>query len=247
MIRDSLYFTYNDESSEKYGIVNVSIDSGMQSEPFASNREIQEIEIPGNEQPYFQRVKRRSLEFTMQFAFEEKWDKTKIQEIKRWICQDYYKPLIFSEDPDRIYYAMVKDNSTIVHNCLQQGYVELHFRCKDPFAYSSANETSALVAGTYSIYNDGDVSMFPEMWITTIGSGNVSIANVTTSKTTTFTGLAALETVYVNNEKEDIVSDTTLPRYSAYNNVPLELPVGDNQITITGDATVKFKYQFKYL
>jgi len=246
MIRESLSFNYAGVSSESMGITNINIDTGMQSEPFFAERSIEEIEIPGNETPYFQRVKSKPLSFAVSFMFNDKWDERKLREVRRWLKQDYYQPLWFEEEPERIYYALAVEDSTLIHNCLKQGYVTLTFRCDSPYAYSPAVETASITAGSFSLYNDGDDIVYPELWITTLGVGDVSIANTTTGKTTTFTGLANEEVVYLNCINETIISDVT-PRYGAYNNIPLSLNIGLNNITLTGNATLVIKYQLKFL
>lgn len=136
-IRESLYFSYDGKKSIDYGIINVNISTGMQEEPFAYSRSIMEDKIRGRSKPYFKGIKKEPLSFTVNFAFEDTWDEEKIKEIKRWLTeQDYYKPLYFSEDVERIYYALVVDDPVLIHNCLKQGYVTLTFRCNDAYAYS---------------------------------------------------------------------------------------------------------------
>jgi predicted phage tail component-like protein len=135
-IRSSEYFSYAGVLSSDMGIRNVNLDTGMLEEPFMSTREIVEIKIPGRDEPYFQRVEQAPLEFTVSFLFDNGFDEAKTRATARWLKQTYYQPLWFSDNPNRIYYAMVVNDSKLVHNCLSEGYVTLTFRCNSPYAYS---------------------------------------------------------------------------------------------------------------
>ncbi|MNC29823.1 Phage tail protein [compost metagenome] len=140
-IRDSLFFSFAGKKSVDYGIYNVNLDSGMQEEPLSASREIVEETTTGRDRPYFQRIKRDTLKFTVNFAFMETWDADKINEVTRWLTShDYYQELYFTNEdgiaPEKIYYALVVDDPVIIHNCLKQGYIRLTFRCDSPNAYS---------------------------------------------------------------------------------------------------------------
>ncbi|QWU14457.1 Phage tail protein [Paenibacillus sophorae] len=157
-IRDSLYFSYAGKKSVDYGIYNVNINGGMQEEPFAASREIQEEKIKGRDRPYFQSVEKQPLQFSVSFAFEDAWDTQKLREVTRWLTEhDYYQELYFTNElgvnPEKVYYALAVDDSTIVHNCLRQGYVNLTFRCDGAYAYSPIT-TSPLYKWRESTYSN---------------------------------------------------------------------------------------------
>jgi predicted phage tail component-like protein len=137
-IRSSEHFIYANVQSVNFGIINVNIGGGgMQEEPFVANRELKEVRIRGNDKPYFQNIQRQPLQFNVSFAFEDRWDEQKIREVARWLTNhEYYQPLIFSDSPEKIYYAIVIDDSTLIHNSLSQGYINLTFRCDSPYVYS---------------------------------------------------------------------------------------------------------------
>jgi phage-related protein len=140
-IRDSLFFSYAGKKSIDYGIYNVNMDSGMQEEVFAATSEIVEESVKGRDKPYFQRLKREPLQFSVSFAFMDTWDSDKINEVTRWLTgQEYYQELYFTDEigmnPEKVYYALVVNEPLLVHNCLKQGYIKLTFRCDSPNAYS---------------------------------------------------------------------------------------------------------------
>ena len=117
------------------------MNSGMQEEILFPSREIVEEKVKGNDRPYFMDIETEPLRFSVSFAFEETWNTSKIREVTRWLTQhDYYQELYFSNEEglgaERIFYAMVVDESTLVHNCLKEGYINLTFRCDSPYTYS---------------------------------------------------------------------------------------------------------------
>lgn len=248
---ESVSFVYDGKYSSDYGLYNISLSNGMYEEVFTASRKIQEVTVRGNSKPYFQGFEYEPLEFELSFAFEDTWDDKKIREIARWLTQDYYKPLWFSENPDRWFYCVSIEDATLVHNGLKQGYVKLKMRCDSPYSYTPVM-TSPIYdfstgTGVIDFVNDGDTILKPEIWIQKIGNGDVSIKNMTNKGTEfKFTGLLDAETVYVNNEREYI--ETSLPstyRYENFNNNYLELVYGKNRLEVTGECKINFRYQFK--
>ena len=115
----------------------------MQEEPLTSERTIMTTKTRGRTSPYYNRTILEPLQFSVNFAFEEAWDDTKIRNVVNWLCgQSYYQPLYFGSQIDTIYYALVVESPTLIHNCLSQGYLQLTFRCNSPYAYSALNEVS---------------------------------------------------------------------------------------------------------
>lgn len=142
-IRSSEYFIYANRYSSDFQIYNINMSSGMMEEPWTSGIELKEIAIRGRDTPYFQEVVRNPLKFSVTFAFLDTWDEPTIRESIRWLTghQDY-QPLIFSDHLEKIYYALVVEEPTLIHNGFQQGYVKLTFRCSSPYAYSPVMETA---------------------------------------------------------------------------------------------------------
>ncbi|MDH6674229.1 hypothetical protein M2277_004921 [Paenibacillus sp. LBL] len=97
--------------------------------------------------------------------------------------------------------------------------------------------------------NAGDYTLKPEMWITKVGNGDISIVNMTdNNREFKFTGLIDGETVYLHNEREYIETSLALVyRYDNFNDNFLELLRGINVLRVNGDAKIQFRYQFKTL
>jgi phage-related protein len=135
-LKEGLEFYYDGIKSTDMGIINVKIGDGLFEEPFVSEKTIHEIKVRGNDKPYFQGVERSPLTFSLTFAFEDYYDHEKIRKVARWLDQDYYKPFYTTDNPNRIFYCMLHSSSTLLHNGLKEGYVELEMRCDSPYSYS---------------------------------------------------------------------------------------------------------------
>jgi phage-related protein len=255
-IRSSLFFTFNGRTSEELGIMNVNINSGMQSEQFASNRSIKEQKIRGRDKPYFQEIQRDPLELTVSFAFKDTWDTDKIRDVARWLTSPkYYSPLIFVEDEDisKIYYCLCIDSPELIHNCLQNGYINLKFRCVDAYCYTNVSTkiidlSSNPSQGTaYTFANLGDENCDPLVSIYKVGAGDVHIFNQSDGNAEmSFTGLVDQETVIVDCEAKTIVSDIPLTyRYDNLVGDYLSIPIYNNYLLIKGNCKIKFTYEFK--
>lgn len=103
--------------------------------------------------------------------------------------------------------------------------------------------------GAYLIDNKGDVICKPEIWIKkTNASGDISLTNETNGQTLILKNLNKDETVYIDCEKEDIVSSlANVYRFKDHNDVFLELEVGENLITGEGDFELVVRHEFKLL
>lgn len=132
---EGVHFSYDGIKSVDMGLLNVRISGGMFEETFLPTRNILEHKTNGSSKPYFQDVTYEPLEFKLSFAFEYYYDEAKIREVARWLNQKYYKEFYTVDNPNRIFYCMVEGDSSLVHNGLKQGYIELNFRCDSPYAY----------------------------------------------------------------------------------------------------------------
>lgn len=135
-MKEGLEFSYDGIKSSDMGLINVKFSDGLFEELFVAEKTIHEIKIRGNDKPYFQGVERSPLVFSLQFAFEDYYDHEKIRKVARWLDQDYYKPFFTTDNPNRIFYCILHSSSTLLHNGLKQGYVEIEFRCDSPYSYS---------------------------------------------------------------------------------------------------------------
>lgn len=238
------------------GIINVNMDSGMLSEGFVPEQEIYEVETIHRDKPYFQKVKKKPLVLTLSFAFEETWDDDLIRKVKRWLAeQEYYKAMIFSEMPNKIFYAIYTGSPELLHNGLKQGVVQnITFRCNSPYAYSPWYETEiydfseSTTPQDLLFVNEGDTEIWPQMLIQMYENGDVSITNMSDgARELKFTGLADQEMIFVDNEMETITTDlSNTYRIDNHNGTFLRMLRGNNNLSITGKVKLKFRYQYKF-
>lgn len=254
-IKNALWFSFDNKYSTDFGIINVNVDSGMMEENFLANKQINEETIRGKEKPYHQDIQREPIVLNLNFAFEDKWDTDKIREVARWLDVNYYKELFFSNDVNRIFYAMPVDEARLIHNGLSQGYISLTMRTNSPYSYSPVyideyDLSTNLTTTNITFENLGDTDLYPELWIQKIGAGDISIVNNTNGgQEFKFTNLADQEEVYIDNENSIIITDIVdTYRYDNFNNNYLKLlKYSVNNLTVTGTAILKLRYQFRTL
>lgn len=118
--------------------MNVSVNGGgMQEEYFAASQTINKTKTKGRNKSYFHGVEKDDIRLTVNFAFENGWDEKELQRIRRWLTSPtYYAPLIFSNNPEKIYYALYIDEPVLLHNSLSEGYITIRFECNGSYAYT---------------------------------------------------------------------------------------------------------------
>jgi len=249
-ISESLYLMFNNISSQDFNILNVHIDSGLYSEQFIPDRTIKETRVRNNPIPFFQGIEESSRIIKCSLAFNEGFDGDKLREVKRWLHTDFYVPLIFSENPDYIYYALCVNASDLMHTGNLQGYINVEFVCDSNFVFSpiylsplydlSTNPSSTQIVFT----NNGDIDCQPILYLTKIGDGNISIINNSNGGET----LVNNEELTIDNEHQDI--STSIPdtyRYDNHNGIFINFVRGINNLQCFGTMKLQFKYQFKLL
>ena len=250
MYKSSLYFTFNGENSTDYGIINCSVESGLYEEQFLSSREIIITNVRDRDEPYFQTKKLSPRVLDVTLAFEDDITSDKLRALGRLFNQDYYCPMIFSEDLDKIYYVMYQGNPSLFHTGIN-GYVKFQLLCKSPYIYTSEylSEIYTIIdSGTIEFTNSGDVDLYPEIEIVKVGNGDLSIVNLSSGAYEfKFTGLVDGEVLYIDNENEDLISSLGISRFGNFNDNYLYLKWGVNQLSITGSCTIQFRNKFKLL
>ena len=262
IIRNSTNFILNGITNEELKIINCNIDTGMVSEPFIYPRELLTTQIKGRDESYLQHKRKNVLNFNVIFAFEDTFTIDDLRKLGRLLDSEYYIPLQFIDESgdstaiNKIYYIMLSDESTITHNCLNQGYVNLSFISKSPYCFSDFMQSQLYDLSVNDTYTDiqfvnlGDIECKPEIYIEKVGNGNLSIVNMSNSGIEfKFTGLLDGEQLEVSSEYEIInTSLVATYRYDSHNgNFLVMLPYSVNYLRVTGTAKFYFKYQYRYL
>jgi phage-related protein len=255
LIRESLYFSFANRKSTDFNIMNISVSdsASLYEESVIANKTINEIYVRGNPKPYFIDTKKDPYSFQLRFAFDDTADDELIDEVIRWLNVDFYQPLFFSEDINKVFYAMPVNDVSFIHNGLKQGYLNLTMRCDSPFSYGNDILTnwydySSDNTDLIEITNLGHFSIYPEIWIQKVGNGNLSINNLTNSNQEfKFSNLQDGEQLYIDCENEYIeTSLTNTFRYDDFNDGYLEIVYGKNRLIVTGNAKLRFRYRYTY-
>ncbi|WP_339145454.1 MULTISPECIES: distal tail protein Dit [unclassified Sutcliffiella] len=117
-----------------------------------------EVEVRIIDQPFF--IKARDKE-----------ELRKMEEnMANWLVTKEAKPLIFDDEPDRIYYAMIQGGIDVGDVGKEFGRGTITFLCADPFKYGSQltfkKNASTEDTNTLAIANPGTVEAYPEFKFT---------------------------------------------------------------------------------
>lgn len=253
----ALEFQYDGKSSNDFGlkIVNFSGGGGVGTDNIGIPLSIEEQKIKRNPKPFFYGVEvTPKLSFKIQLAYLPSngldgslLPRQTLGAISKWLFKREYKEFKIIDT----------DYSNIIYNCMFQNPkqievgnspygLELDVICDRPYGFRRQTITKVVNTSlTFNIQNIGfdNDFIYPEIEFTT--SGSISIKNNTDNNTFTFTGLGVNETVYVNNQRQEIISSTGLNRNSNFNFKWFRLtPDYYNNITITGTGTVIFRIEF---
>jgi phage-related protein len=251
---DSVYFSYDGETSESYGVLLVKTESGLIGEPYMGGREITSERVKGNPIPYVYDIRENPFSIRITLTLDDGlyWTTEKRREIARWLAKPKFAPFYSTDDINKVYFLTLDGDSEILTNGLQQGFLNLNFLNLSPYTYSSiyqVNKDFSTITSTtsFTLENHGDVDLYPqEMWILKYGAGDVSIVNKSDGgREFKFTGLADQETIYIQNEDRHIETDLTdTLRYNNFNGNYLKLVRGVNQMEITGACKITLKYRY---
>lgn len=258
MIRESEHFHFAGRKSTDFGIRNVSVAEGLYVEPVVAAKTINEVYIPGRDDPYFIDVSEEPKTIQLRFAFLERWNDKLIDEVVRWLNVNTYQPLYFEGDIDKVYYVIPVDGIHKIHNGLKEGYLNLTMRCNSGRMYSHeimtpehdtnklshAQETDLPII---KIGNRGHFSTFPRIWIEKIGNGDITIYNKTNgNEKFEFKNIDMGEKLFIDCKNEIIKTDKERTyRYDDFNDNYLELIYGENVLSIT--KNVKIRFGIKYI
>lgn len=259
MIRESLHFWFNGRKSTDFGIINVSIGDGLFNEQVTPSKTINEAYIPGREEPYFYDVTEEPTLLQLRFSFLEPWNDKLIDEVIRWLNVDYYSPLYFEGNIDRVYYVIPVDGISKMHNGLKQGFLELNMRCNSGRSYSKEIITptyntqelaqkQSIDSPIIKIGNRGHYPTYPKIWIEKIDHGDIVIINRTNGGSMfKFENIDVGENLYIDCRNEIIETDKEdAYRYDDFNDNYLELIYGENVLNVSNNMKIRFgiKYIF---
>ena len=102
-----------------------------------------------------------------------------------------------------------------------------------------------------SLENLGDFDIKPKLWIRKKnGNGNIELTNIITNQKLVIENLIDNEEVFIDCQKEDIVSDRQnlgVYRYDDHNDEYLNLVIGDNILKSKGDFDMDVRHRYIFL
>ena len=171
----------------------------------------------------------------------------KINDVINWLFKDYYKPLYFEGQEDRVVFAMISGESNIIHNGMNQGYFTVTVQTNSPYRFSRLR-TGSNSGNSMTLVNRGHETVYPEFSIKKVGSGDLRMQ--VDGRSVLITNLNDGEELYIDTLRDKIITDI-VGEYR-YDNVTLGelsdlfLDVGNKVYTITGGANVTYRYREAY-
>jgi phage-related protein len=243
-------FYYNGVSSESMGLSLIRLNSGIFPVPYVPARDIIEEFPTMAKAPYV--FKSKQQQYTINAVFStltNDMTPAKLKTLATWLFQEDYKEFYTEDEPDKIFYLFATNQVDFMTNGANEGYFEVQFKSKFPYALTTSATPTSTITGSGTIVIDNLSNAFqyyyPEIEITVNSGTSVSFTNTSDSnRVTSFSGLTTAEVLYVNNEKKQLVSSTANYRYDGFNKNWLRLVQGVNTISVTGNATIEFRTQF---
>jgi phage-related protein len=240
-------FLLDNVSSTGYGIYISSIgDSGVIDGPFGSSINLITKKLLRNPVEYFYGAEQAPvLDFEISVTSPEPLSGSMRNVIGSWLFgkQSYRKLRIMQNDLQDVYFnCFIVSGTAIYIGNLCYGF-KIHIKCDSPFAYGNP----AIVLKTYSTvvnesYTYNNLSANAYYTYPVLGfrmsayGGDFSITNTSDSnRVFSFTGLAAVETINMDCQRQVLTSNTGLLRISNFNKKWLRFIPGINILTIVGN------------
>lgn len=249
-IKEKFYFNFDGENSEDFNIIAVDFGSGLYEEMFAPSRTINETETSKRNRTIFHDVKEERRTFDLNLAFENGFSGESIDDLVRWLFKDYYRPLYFEGQQDRVMFAMISGDSTIAHNGLEQGYFTVTVQTNSPYRFSRERTGTQPItgSGTMTLQNNGHLEVHPEFSIKKNGDGDLVIG--VDGRNVQIVNLTNGEELYIDTLREiiktDVIGEYRYENIRAGELEDLALGVGEKEYTITGSCEISYRYREAY-
>ena len=251
-------FTFNEETSDSYNVCLVDSDSSQNTYDFGlAGTTILEEEIDRKSKPFLLGTKSSPLEFDFSIAKKDstEFSNAELFDIYSWLMHDTYKILVSDEDTNIKYNVIFTEPKKVK---VGQSRYKLMFiaRCDNAFGYLIEDEDTYSVSTNQTISIDMTNSNYKKYYTDieiefTLGASQSTLTIENTSddgRIVSFTGLTGGETIYMHNERKELISDITSNRFPEFNLTWFRLvPNVNNTITITGDCNITFKYSLPLL
>jgi predicted phage tail component-like protein len=187
--------------------------------------------------------------------------RSKARDLATFLFYSSDQELIFSDEPDKKYFARFDQTGTDFEEIAYTGEGEILFTCFDPLAYSTEEKNETMGASNeMTVTNGGTYRIYPRLRVTpTAESAYIKITNTTTGKFLLYNETwPAAEPLVFDTDKNTVYNETTNENF--IKNLALEseffpLEIGPNTLRIenqnpdgTGvNGTLRVYWRERYL
>lgn len=121
------------------------------------------LSIPGMAGAYLESTETevRIIEQPIVINGKDRYDVRKLEEdLSAWLITEKAAELIFDDEPDRVYYAVI-DGSLNIEDIARFGKGTITFICPDPYKYKLSTSPYTFLSDHESIINNGTVDAYP--------------------------------------------------------------------------------------
>lgn len=249
---DNTTFIFDGIQSDSKGIHQIRLSSGFYETPFVSAQEIIE-ETNRYGVPYFFRTQKEPMSFTLTFsALEKEMTPEYKHEVANWLIQNEYKPFQTTDDLGKVYNVIAISDVEFSSPGTGQGYFTITFRCDAPWAWSvpefvSYDFTTITTPERISITNLSNVYRyaFPELEFHMVEGSEFKIVNLSDGgREFKFFGLDPTDEVYVNNQRNQIISKNGHMLLNNFNKKWLRLVQGENTLDVYNKCKLALRISY---
>jgi len=226
------------ESSSNMGIVNAVLSNGMYKQQIVGTRKILETKIPGRATPYFYGVDKSPLKFKMGLATNGEKTLEELNAIVSNFLSNEYQTIKFAIIGDTtsvISYDFIVVGSPEIEytgdEISKNAIISLEMRCNSFSGY-----VNRAIVATGDLENNYYESIYPNIELTAISAGDISIVSNQGSDTSTFEikNCTSGEVVTLDMTTRLITSSTGRSLYNDWTNKEyLKLFSGSNTISVS--------------
>lgn len=247
-------FIFDSIPSSVYGLYICSPDGGSVRVPGSNDVEPVMQEVYGRPVPYIFGVRQTPvIQFDVSFFAMREITADESNAIQSWLFgqQKFKKLQIVQPDMESMYFnCLLKNPQVRREGNLIVGYDATVF-CDAPWGWGFEKtfyRAFTDLFNQFTIINSGGNNdyLYPHITVKMgVSGGNFNLFNVSEgNRATSFTGLAANETLTVDNDLNIITSSTGLKRLGNFNKLWFRLIPGKNIINILGNvASITIKYK----
>lgn len=253
-INDGYKFIYANNSSDEFNVMLCQIGSNT-----GNSTNDEKTKIITSKSPFKDTWDLHYVENTEELQFKiiicdkdgKYIDSFKQRELKRWLCKNdkrYWLQIDQVDLADVYYYCIISNPNPINASKYTIG-LEFDVICDSSHAWSNLyKKTYETIGNTLNfefnnIADFDDYILYPTAIITSYGNGNISIKNNTTGDSVIINNCKTNEVIIIDSKNDNIESNLNRMLLDDWNKNVVELIAGVNDITLTGNFTMKLEYR----